>query len=133
MFLFGLRSFFKRLLIVAVILGLMLLWSVYSASAMLNFPNDSISQHFEFNANTPSAVNGGTVLLTSSVRTILQVSWDSKVGSGSKGWLYCGATSEGNEIVENHGVDFYVLPISFVCSSEIRVVITGNSGDGEHF
>jgi len=52
MFLFGLRSFFKRLLIVAVILGLMLLWSVYIVSADY-IPYDSLSVSY-----TVPAFNG---------------------------------------------------------------------------
>jgi len=94
------------------------------------FPSDATTQHFEFNANTPS---GGSILLATSTRTILSVSWDNKIGAGTKGWLYCGGATEGNEIFENHGGDTNTILVSFLCLSEIRAGVTGHSGDGEHY
>jgi len=117
------------------IIGLALVFSIcmflFVLPAKANmFPSDAVTQHFEFTANTPT---GGSVLLATSTRTILNISWDNKPGAGTRGWLYCGGATEGNEIFENHASDGNTIPMSFYCANEIRAIVTGHNAEGEHY
>lgn len=91
-----------------------------------NFPIDARSEHFEI------TTNGTSQLLSTSTRTILNVSW---LGGGTaKSWLYCGNVSEENEILDTHGIDDFSVDMSFLCESTIiQAFTTGDTADDQHY
>ena len=111
-----------------ILLAFIIALSPILASATM-FPSDAVSQHFEFTANTGT---GGLVLIATSTRTILSISPAFKVGAGTDLFLYCGSISEGNEIFETHGNYLYENDIQYICTHEIRAVVTGFETQGAH-
>lgn len=119
-----------RVFIMGIIktIAVFLLLAPFLASAGV-FPNNAMSEHFEWTENTPV---GGVVLLATSTRTVLGVNYQTSDNS-TRSFLYCGSEQEANEIYEAHNsIQVDNALVHFLCDKAITYKAQGLVGDS-HF